>query len=69
MSNSQPARSNFAEANGVRLHYLDWGGNGPALIFLAGYGNTLHFFDSLARAFTDDFRALGLTRRSHGQSE
>ena len=37
MTLSQGAQSDFVEANGVRLPYLDWGGNGPALIFLAGY--------------------------------
>lgn len=69
MVNRQEAHSNFAQAKDVRLHYLDWGGEGPALIFLAGYGNTPHFFDSLAQAFTDQFHVLGLTRRSHGQSD
>ncbi|MBE0636193.1 alpha/beta hydrolase [Candidatus Bipolaricaulota bacterium] len=63
------AQSSFVHVNGVRLHYLDWGGSGPALIFLAGYGNTPHFFNALARAFTDQFRILGLTRRAHGESE
>lgn len=24
----------FASVNGVRLHYLDWGGKGEALLFL-----------------------------------
>ncbi|MFC2095615.1 alpha/beta fold hydrolase [Candidatus Bipolaricaulota bacterium] len=69
MTIHQPARSEIIDANGVRLHYLDWGGEGPALIFLAGYANTPHFFDSLAQAFTDRFHVLGLTRRSHGESD
>ena len=69
MHRSSNARSDFASVNNVRLHYLDWGGEGPALIFLAGYANTQHFFDSLASAFTDRFHVLGLTRRSHGESE
>lgn len=56
-------------ANGVRLHYLDWGGRGTPLVFLAGFGNTPHFFDSLARQLTDRFRVVGLTRRGHGASE
>jgi pimeloyl-ACP methyl ester carboxylesterase len=69
MSNSSNCLSQFVLANNVNLHYLDWGGEGPALIFLAGYANTPHFFDALARAFTDRFHVLGLTRRSHGESE
>jgi len=65
----QPARSDFAEVNGIHLQTLDWGGSGPALIFLAGYANTPHFFDSLAKTFTNRFHVLGLTRRGHGESE
>ncbi|MFC2108019.1 alpha/beta fold hydrolase [Candidatus Bipolaricaulota bacterium] len=69
MDLAQDARSDFVNANGARLHYLDWGGDGPALIFLAGYANTPHFFDSLATAFIGRFHVLGLTRRAHGESE
>ena len=69
MNTPQPARSDFAEVNGIHLQTLDWGGSGPALIFLAGYANTPHFFDSLAKTFTNRFHVLGLTRRGHGESE
>lgn len=69
MVRSERAKSAFVEANGVRLHYLDWGGIGPALVFLAGSGNTPHFFDSIAKRLHDRFRVLGLTRRAHGESE
>jgi hypothetical protein len=33
-----PHKSDFVKVNGIRLHYLDWGGEGPALLFLAGMG-------------------------------
>lgn len=69
MSRGLQARADFVASNGVRLHYLDWGGTGPALVFLAGSGNTPHFFDSAARRLTDRFHVLGLTRRAHGESE
>ena len=62
-------KAGFFAVDGVRLQFLDWGGSGPALVFLAGYANTPHFFDSIARAFTDRFRVLGLTRRAHGESD
>ena len=41
--------NDFVNVNGVRLHYLDWGGNGPVLLFLAGWGCTAHIFGSLRR--------------------
>jgi non-heme chloroperoxidase len=53
----------------VKLHYLDWGGNGETMLFLHGIGDTPHIYDVLAPKFTNDFRVLGLTRRGHGESE
>src|SRR6266516_1629971 len=43
----------FATVNGVRLHYLDWGGHGNVLLFLAGLGDSAHRFDSFAPRFLD----------------
>jgi pimeloyl-ACP methyl ester carboxylesterase len=62
-------RSGFATVNGVRLHYLDWGGSGPALILIHGYGDNPHIFDDLAPAFTDSFRVVAYARRGHGRSD
>ena len=55
--------------DGVRLHFLDWGGSGDVLLFLAGNGNTAHVFDEFAPRFTDRFRVLALTRRGFGESD
>jgi hypothetical protein len=33
---TSPHKSGFVLANGVKLHYLDWGGQGETLLFLAG---------------------------------
>ncbi len=55
--------------NGVRLHYLDWGGTGEALVFLNGWGDTAHIFDDIAPRFTDRFHVLGFTRRGYGLSD
>ncbi len=62
-------KEEIVAVNGVRLQSLDWGGSGPALIFLAGFGNTPHVFNWLAPRFTDRYHVLGLTRRAHGISE
>lgn len=64
-----PHKVRFARVNGIRLHYLDWGGRGDTLLFLHGMGDTAHIFDDLAPKFTDRFRILGLTRRGHGKSD
>ena len=68
---SDPAthKNDFADVNGVRLNYLDWGGSGPALIFIHGAGQNPHYFDDLAPAFVDRFRVVAYARRGHGRSE
>jgi pimeloyl-ACP methyl ester carboxylesterase len=66
---TSPHKSDFVTVNGVRLHYLDWGGSGEAVLFLHGFPGSSHNFDELAPTLVDKFRVLGLTRRGHGQSE
>jgi len=61
--------SKFATVNGARLEYLDWGGDGPPLLFLAGLGATAHVFNDLAPKFKQSYHCLGLTRRGFGKSE
>lgn len=71
----QPARTPspteaFVTVNGVRLHYVDWGGTGEPLVFLTPLGGQLlEQFSELAPRFTDRFRVLGLTRRGQAPSE
>ena len=66
---TSPHKSDFVIVNGVRLHYLDWGGNGNVLLFLAGMGCNAHVFDEFAPRFTDKFHVMAVTRRGHGESD
>jgi non-heme chloroperoxidase len=50
---------------GVRVQVLDWGGSGPALLLLAGLGDTAHVYDDLAPALATRYRVVGVTRRGH----
>ena len=61
--------SRIAVAPGVRVEVLDWGGTGPALVFLGGVYNTGHVFDDFAPRFTDRFRVIAVTRRGLGASD
>jgi pimeloyl-ACP methyl ester carboxylesterase len=36
-SKAHASRSGFVTVNGVRLNYLDWGGTGDTILFLAGF--------------------------------
>src|ERR1051325_8026474 len=53
---------------GVRIHYLDFGGTGPALLLVPGIGNTAHAYDDFAPALTDRFHVYAMTRRGFGES-
>lgn len=55
-------------AEGVELEVLDFGGGGPALVFLPGLGNTGHVFDELAPVFTAKYHVYAVTRRGFGAS-
>jgi pimeloyl-ACP methyl ester carboxylesterase len=59
----------FVTLDGVRFHYLDWGGDGDPLLLLAGLGCTAHAFAELAPHLSDRFRVLALTRRGHGLTD
>jgi pimeloyl-ACP methyl ester carboxylesterase len=58
------------EVNGLSLNYLDYGGDGkPPLLFLHGGSAHAHWWDFVAPAFTDEWHALSLDQRGHGDSQ
>lgn len=67
--NSSNCKSGFVNVNGIRLHYLDWGGHGETLIFLTGMGYSSRLYGKFAPRFADKFRVLALTRRGQGESD
>jgi non-heme chloroperoxidase len=52
----------------IKLEVLDWGGNGPSLIFLAGGGDTAHVFDRFAPKLVSNHHVYAITRRGFGAS-
>ena len=63
-----PHTEHYLDANGARLHYLDYGGTGEPLVLLTGYGPPAHVFDQFATRFTNRFRVVALTRRGTAPS-
>ena len=57
----------FVTLDGVRFHYLDWGGDGDPLLLLAGLGCTAHVFAELAPHLSDGFRVLRTIARERRQ--
>jgi pimeloyl-ACP methyl ester carboxylesterase len=58
----------FVQAGPVRLNVLDWGGTGPAVVLIHGYGDSPHVYDDMAPGLTDQFHVVGYARRGHGLS-
>ena len=56
--------------NGLRLHLLDWGGEGrPPLLLLHGFTGHAHAWDTLSIALQPHFHVLALDQRGHGDSD
>jgi pimeloyl-ACP methyl ester carboxylesterase len=68
----QPAAytSQFVEAGGLRLHYLDYGTAGrPPILCIHGGAAHAHWFDFFAPGFATDFHVRALDLRGHGDSQ
>jgi pimeloyl-ACP methyl ester carboxylesterase len=57
-------------ANGLQLHYLDWGTAGqPPIVLLHGLRGHAHAWDDFSAAMCEDYHALALDQRGRGDSE
>lgn len=68
---AQQPTDRFATVNGLRLHYLDWGGDEgkQPFLMLHGISRVAHTFDHIAPAFLDRFRVIAIDMRGHGDSD
>jgi len=69
---AQPAAwvSRHVEADGLRLHYLDYGtADKPVMMCVHGGGAHAHWFDFVASGFTADYHVCALDQRGHGDSQ
>ncbi len=56
-------------ANDLALNVVDWGGDGPPLLFVHGYGHNAHLWDAFVPDLEDRYRVLALDSRGHGDSD
>ncbi len=61
--------SRFVSVNGVRLHYLDFGGGGPPAVLHHGTGFHAWLWAPIARALSSRYRVVALDARGHGDSD
>lgn len=60
----------FVNANGLRMHWLDWGhAEKPTVVFLHGAGLTAHTWDLICLSLREDFHCIALDQRGHGLTD
>lgn len=59
----------YVESNGLKLHYVDWGGpSNKPMILLHGLGDCARSWDFFSREMCKDYRVIALDHRGHGDS-
>lgn len=59
----------YLDRDGVRLSYVDFGGDGPVLVALHGRSGCARNFAPLAQALRPAWRVVALDQRGHGWSD
>ena len=62
-------KDGFVAANGIRLHYLEWGGDGPPLMLLHATGFLARLWEPIAIELSARFHVYALDARGHGDSD
>ena len=58
----------FLDVNGLRIHYLDWGGSEKPLVMVHGLDRVARTFDHLAVRLSPAYRVIAIDMRGHGDS-
>ncbi len=57
------------EANGIRLHYLEWGDAGPPAVLLHATGFLARLWHPIAESLSDRYHVYAYDARGHGDSD
>ena len=64
------AADKFIDANGLRLHYLDYGNDGaPWVVCVHGLTGNAHNFDALAPHLAAKYHVISVDVRGRGDSQ
>ena len=66
---ASPPKEGFVKANGLKMHYLDWGGKGTTILFLHGGNQTAHTWDLTCLQLRQQYHSYALDQRCHGETD
>ena len=70
MTTQVQPKSKTVTANGINLHYLDWGTEGkPPLVLLHGLRGHAHVWEDVAEALCSDYHVYALDQRGRGDTD
>lgn len=69
VAEARAPQSSMTAGAGVKLHLLDFGGEGSPIVLLAGAGSSAWVYSDFGQELAKKHRVLALTRRGHGESE
>jgi pimeloyl-ACP methyl ester carboxylesterase len=58
----------YAAANGLDIHYRDWGGAGQNIVMLHGLASNCRIWDLVAPMLSEKARVVALDQRGHGKT-
>ncbi len=61
--------SKFVQSGDIKIHYLEWDGDGPPIVFLHGAGLCAMTWKPMAEMLSPKFRVLAVDLRGHGDSD
>lgn len=59
----------FVETDEVRLHYLEWGGDGPPAVLLHATGFLARLWQPIAETLSERYHVYAYDARGHGDSD
>src|SRR3972149_2370991 len=63
------AEGRFVVANGIKVHYLEWPGQGPPVILLHATSFNGYVWRPVAELLAPEYRVLAVDQRGHGDSD
>ena len=68
MDYSNPPEEHWVNVGDLKVHYLDWPGDGLPLLALHGMASSANWYERVARYLAAGHRIIAPDQRGHGQT-